>query len=165
MPLPKVKDPLITELKTICESRLAIPTKFVEANLAEANFGLDQLLPTDFPCLVYITSKGSDNEIVEAGEIHRRAQVNALLLNSVPSATSDISSGEVNDYIYQMYQLSQNLMYWINKSTLSVNGGVDKWKSDSLFEQFDAQLFGQGLTFEWRIRTGTTGYYNAPGIV
>lgn len=163
MPLPKVKDPMIVELKSICETKLAIPTKFIEANLKEANFGVDDLKDSDFPVLVFVTSRGSDNDVNEAGEIQRESQLLCLLLNRLDNPTKDYSSSETNDLIYQMYQLAQNLQYWINKSGLSVDGGVNKWKNENLFEQFDAHLFGQQLNFGWKVNTGTTGYYNNPG--
>jgi hypothetical protein len=160
MPLPKVKDPMILELKAICETKLAMPVTFIEANLSEANFGLDDLSDAQFPVLVYVTNKGSENEFNEANEIQRKAKLYCLLLNRVDGTTKDYASAEINSLLYQMYQLGQNLQYWINKSSLSVDGGVDKWKSDNLYEQFDAHLFGQGLDFEWRVNTSTNGYYN-----
>lgn len=163
MALPKVKDPVLIELEVICTSRLVIPTTFVEANLSEANFGLDKLTPDQFPVLVYVTSKGSDNEVNEASEIQRSVKLFCLLLNRYDAATSDFSSADVNSLLYQMYQLAQNLQYWINKSTLSVDGGIDKWKADNIYEEFDAHLFGQGLEFEWKVNTATSGYYNNPG--
>ena len=59
-----------------------------------------------------------------------------------------------------MEKLAQNIMYWINRSPLSVDGGVNKWKADNLYTQFDSNLFGKGLDFEWTVFTGTSGYYN-----
>lgn len=162
-PTPTVKDPIITELKRICETQLAIPTTFMEANLSEANFGLDQMPDIKFPVLIYVTSKGSSNEVGENGEILRTAKVYALLLNSTGGETLDYASADINAWIYQMYRLGQNLQYWINKSPISVDGGIDSWTNDNLYEKFDAHLFGQGLTFEWKISTGVTGYYNNPG--
>lgn len=160
MPIPKIKDPIIQELDRICKTQLAMPTTFMEANLSEANYGLDELTDTDFPVLIYVTSKGSDNEFNEAGEVQRNVRVYALLLNRVDNPTTDFNSEDVNSYLYQMEQLAQNLAYWINKSPISVDGGIDKWKADRLYQQFDAHLFGVGLDFEWTVSTGTSGYYN-----
>jgi hypothetical protein len=160
MPIPKVKDPVIQELQRICETQLALPTTFMEANLAEANYGLDELTDVKFPVLIYVTNKGSDNEFNEAGEVQRTLRIYALLLNRVDNPTTGFDSSEVNATLYQVEQLAQNLQYWINRSPLSVDGGVDKWKSDNLYAQFDAHLFGKGLDFQWKVNTGTSGYYN-----
>jgi len=163
MPLPKTKDPMIVELARICASDLAMPTSFIEAsNLKEANLLIESNNLT-FPVLVYLSNKGNKNDIEESNEHTRKAQVQLLLLNQATGSTSDYRAADVNDLMYQMYQLGQNLQYWINKSTLSVAGGVDRWENNNLFDQFDAALFGHRIEMEWIISTGTTGYYNNPG--
>lgn len=163
MPLPKTKDPMIVELARICASDLAMPTSFIEAsNLNEANILIEKE-GLAYPVLVYLRNKGNKNEIEESNEHTRKAQVQLLLLNQAPGSTSDYSAADVNDLMYQMYQLGQNLQYWINKSTLSVAGGVDKWDNTDIYDQFDAAAFGHRIEMEWVIATATTGYYNSAG--
>src|SRR4051812_29505700 len=117
MPIPLVKDPIVTELKSIVETKLAMPCSFVHANLFEANFGLDRMskdTEISFPVCVHVSNGKSDNELLETHDVKRKAKVFLLLLNRYDAPTKDYSSVDVNAIIYQMHQLSDNLAYWIN---------------------------------------------------
>lgn len=165
MAIPKSKDPIALELETICTSRLAVPVSFVHANMNEANFGLDQMSDEQFPVLVYITGTRNKADLDPSHNIRRTARLNVLLLNRLPLDTLEFKSGEVNQEVNFMRQLGENLIYWINRSRYSVNGGVEKFDSDEVYQRFDAHLFGQALSFDWVLDTGETGYYNNPGTV
>jgi hypothetical protein len=161
---PTVKDPIIVELKRICETQLAVPTTFREAaDFSEADKLADDLTPQQFPVLFFLNSPGGNNEIGESNEIERTITMDVLLLNTAADPTAEYAAAEKNPMIYQMHRLGQNLSYWLNKSPISINGGTDKWKNENVYAMFDANLFGQRLKFEWNVRTGTTGYYNNPG--
>jgi hypothetical protein len=163
MALPKQKDPLVVELERICKEDLVTPTTFVHANMEEANFGLDQLSDIEFPVLVHIASNRNRTKVNEAHHLIRTVKVTALLLNRIPLDTLEYKSGEVNAEVNFMRQLGENLIYWINKSDLSVNGGVSDFESDDVYQRMDAHLFGQAMSFDWSLDTATTGYYNNPG--
>lgn len=165
MAIPKSKDPIALELETICTSRLAVPVSFVHANMNEANFGLDQMSDEQFPVLVYITGTRNKVDLDPSHNLKRTARLNVLLLNRLPLDTLEFKSGEVNQEVNFMRQLGENLIYWINRSRYSVNGGVEKFDSDEVYQRFDAHLFGQALSFDWVLDTGETGYYNNPGTV
>lgn len=156
--LIKQKDPILLELKAICESRLAIPVTLVHANLFEANFGLDQLTGIEFPVLVHVATTRSVVEINEAHDHMRTAKIVLLLLDKVDLDTADYKSYDLNDSLNRMRNLGENLIYQINRSALSVNGGVDKYESDNVYQQFDAHLFGQAMSFDWMIDTATAGW-------
>lgn len=164
MPLPKVKDPALLELETICKTRLAVPCSFIYADLYEANFGLDNLDPElEFPVFVHVANGKNKNGFLKTGEIQRTIPVKGYLLDRTDDATIDSNkSYEINDSINRMRQLGENLMYWINRSRLSVDGGVEKWNSDDRYQLFDANLHGQFLEFDWTVQTGSTGFYNTP---
>lgn len=163
-PAPTVKDPIIVELKRICETQLAIPTTFREAaDYTEAGLLADQLTTDQFPVLFYLNSPGGSNELNEANEITRTISMDLLILSNAADPTAEYTAEEKNAMIYQMHRLAQNLSYWLNKSPLSVEGGLDKWKNKNIYGIFDAHLFGQGMTFEWSVQTASTGYYNNPG--
>lgn len=159
--LQKAKDPILLELETICTSRLAMPVKFMHANLNEANFGLDQLTADNFPVLVHVSTAKDKNKIGPGGDIERTASMFCLLLNRIEQDTSDFKSYDLNNSINQMRMLGENLMYWINRSTISVAGGVDDWESENVYQKFDAHLFGVALTFDWTVDSQTSGYYNS----
>lgn len=163
MPIPKSKDPIVTELERICTSQLATPVTFVHANMGEANFGLDQLADVQFPVLVHLTTTRNRNTLDPSHNIIRTAKVTCLLLNRIALDTVDYSSAEVNKDIDFMRRLGENLIYWINRSPYSVNGGVSDWESDDVYQRMDAHLFGQAMSFDWTLDTGKTGYYNNPG--
>lgn len=162
MAIPKVKDQIVSELERICKTQLTIPTTFFEANLNEANFGLDNMADMDFPVLVFINNPKNKNSFNEAEEIQRKATINCLLLNKVEKATSDYKSSNVNPLINQIRLLGDNLAYWINRSPISVDGGIDEWTADNVYQRFDADLYGVAISFDWNISTGTRGYFNKP---
>jgi hypothetical protein len=165
MPLPKVKDPAILELETIVTTRLAIPCSFMFGNMKENNVGVDTLDPVnDFPVFVLLSAgKGNKQSVNEAGMIQRSFEVAGFFLNRSDEATiSSLKTEELNPLLNQMRQLGENLMYWINKSTLSINGGVDEWDANEVYSQHDASLYGYAFTFKWTVNTGTSGYYNSP---
>lgn len=161
MPIEKIKDPVITELEIICKTRLNMPVTFIHANLFEANFGLDELTKDSdvtFPVFVHVANGKSKNTVNEAHEINRKVEVFGMLLNRIDNPTSDYKSEDVNDVIYEMHQLGNNLIYWINRSALSVDGGVDEFEMVDVYQKFDAHLFGQAMTFTWSLSIGKSGY-------
>ncbi len=165
MAIPKSKDPIVTELERICSTQLAVPVTFVHANMSEANFGLDQVAIEQFPVLVHLATTRNQYELEESHNLTRTARLTLLLLNRVPLDTVEYKAAEVNQDINFMRQLAENLVYWINKSPYSVNGGVSSFSSDDIYQRMDAHLFGQGISLEWKMDTGHTGYYNNPGTV
>jgi hypothetical protein len=163
MAIQKVKDPIVTELEAICKTRLAMPVTFIHADLYEANFGLDQLDKLAFPVLVHVANTSNKVSINEAGHQIRKVKVLCWLLNRAPDGSApDLKSYDINDLVNQMRQLAENLIYWINKSSISVDGGVNDFESTDLYQKFDAHLYGQGVSFEWSIDTATNGYHNTP---
>lgn len=165
MAIPKSKDPVVIELERICKTQLAIPTEFVHASMGEANFGLDQLEDVNFPVLVHLATNRNKNELEPSHNIMRTVRMQLLLLDRVPLETVDFKAADVNERINLMRNLGENLIYWINKSPYSVNGGVADWNSDDVYQRMDAHLFGQAMEIEWKLDTGETGYYNNPGTV
>jgi hypothetical protein len=163
MAIPKTDDIIVTELKRICEAQLATPVTFVHANMTEANFGLDQMADIQFPVLVHLTGTRNRVKVNEAHHLIRTAKVTLLLLNRLPLETIEFKSGEVNKEVNFMRKLAENLVYWINKSPFSVNGGISDFESDDVYQKMDAHLFGQAMAFDWSLDTATTGYYNNPG--
>lgn len=160
--IPLERDPIVTELETICKTRLAMPVTFIEADLNEANFGLDQLKGIDFPVLIHVATTRNRYRIQESHNLIRTAKVVCMLLTkqSKDGDTKDYSSYNLSLEINRMRQLGENLVYWINKSSKSVAGGVEDWESDNVMQEFDSHLFGQAITFDWTLDTGKTGYYN-----
>lgn len=164
--IPQAKDPIIIELERICKEDLDIPCSFMEANLGEANLGVDDKEPGSFPMLLFITTSKNRSRKIESDVIIRKAQVTCMLLDArqaTPKSgteTSDYMSSEINDQLNRMRLLGENLWFWINRSSLSINGGVDDWASDPVYERFDADLIGQAIQFDWTIDTHSTGHYN-----
>lgn len=164
------KDQITIELERIVTTELTMPCSFIHANLAEANYGLDELDKVSFPVFVFVAQGKNRSRINNAGNIIRRVEIFGMLLNSKgDQATSDYKSSDVNDIIFQMYQLGQNLMYQVNKSELSRSSddteacGVSEWQSDEIYAKFDSHLFGHGITFTWTVNTGVNGYHQKFG--
>lgn len=168
MPIPLVKDPMLVELELIVTTQLAMPCGFLHANLLEANFGLDQVSKDSqalFPVCIHVATGKNKNDSGNGDDftgdlITRKASVYLLLLQKYDAPTSDFESKDVNPLVYQMHQLGNNLKYWINKSPLSINGGVSEWEMVDIYQKFDSHLFGQGVTFTWEMMTNSTGYLN-----
>lgn len=163
--IEQIKDPIVTELERIVKDELAIPCTFVYANLRKANFDLDLVDAVKFPALVYVATQEADNTINIASNIIREARVSVMLLDRKPELpTLETESKEVDDVIYRMYQLAQNLVFCINRSPFSGASqdgspcGVNSFKDQSIYSWGDANLFGKGVDFTWRINTGASGY-------
>lgn len=161
MPILRVKDPLVTELEKIVTTQLVEPVTFIHANLLEANFGLDQIGPdVSFPVCVHVATGKSKVSVNEGGDWDRVADVYLLLLQRYDAPTVDYASKDVSDIVWQMHQLALNLMYFINKSPISVAGGVDDVELTDVYQKFDSHLFGQAVKFTWEIDEATSGYIN-----
>lgn len=160
LPQPIIKDPIVVELERIC-GIMAQPLKFLHANLNEANFSVDQLKKDDFPVFVFVSTTKNRTKINEANDYIRTAKVICMILDKIDGQTMDFSSDAVNGVINRTRLLADNLIYHVNKSPLSVNGGVEEFESDNVYQELDANLFGQGISFDWIVDTGTNGYYNS----
>lgn len=160
--IPKEKDQITTELERIAKTQLDIPCTFMEANLKEANFGLDQVPADKFPVLLYVATTKNKSVKAETDVIIRKATIVMMLLDESPDqATSDQPTNEISDGIERMRKLGENLWYWMNRSPISIHGGVDNWSSDAIAKKFDRDCFGQAIECEWTIDTNKTGYYNS----
>lgn len=171
MPIEKVKDPLLLELERIAKNELAIPCTFLHADLFEANFGLDHIAADTeiaFPVLLHVANGKNQNTPTQSSNMIRKAKVYCLLLQRYDDKpTSGYSSEKANDLIYAMHQLADNLIFWINKSPLSVGSdnagkscGTDQVDMVDVYGKFDADLFGVGLEFTWTVDKGSNGYLN-----
>lgn len=167
--LQNSKDPIVIELERIVTTQLVIPVSFIHANLMEAEFGLKALKGQDvvFPACIHVATGKSKNTIEESWNIRREA-TGYLMLLAPPekqSNTMDYDSKEVNAIIWRMHQLANNLMYQINRSPYSVNGGISEWTCTDVYSKSTVHLFGQGVEFKWLFDTGTTGYLRNPSGV
>jgi len=164
MPIPKVKDPAVLELERVVTTQLGIKCSFLEANLFEANFGLDHMKDVEFPVFVYFADDKSKYKVKEHGMITRRMPIVGMLLNQFSNPTIDYSSAEVNADVNRCRQLVENLVYNLNKSPLSVwedkedKGGVDDFETENVYQKFDAALLGVGTSFVWRVKTSMGAY-------
>jgi len=149
-------DPMVTELEAICTGRMVTPLTFFHAQMKEANLGMDRIPAVDFPVLVHIATTENKVKIIETGNMIRTAKLYCLLLTAKPSL--DAAAYDVNQEINKMRQLGENMIYWINKSTYSVNGGVNDFQMDNIYQKFDADLMGVAITFDWTFDTGKSGY-------
>jgi hypothetical protein len=158
--ITKTEDPAITELKRIVENDLSINCSFMYANLFEANFGLDELIMNqEFPVFLFIATDKSANRIIQSGLILRDVTVVGMLLNTLDAeATIEYKSKDVSPYIDEMRQLADNLIFNINKSSLTYEpNAITNYSIDKVYSKFDAHLFGVGLTFTWTINTSSRG--------
>lgn len=162
--IPKTEDPAITELERIVTTQLQARCSFVYANLFEANLGLDNITDVEFPLFVYFADDKSKYKVTEYGMQTRKLPIVGMMLTQRQDATIDYSSKDVNPEINQMRQLVENLVYNLNKSSLSIwenkseKGGVDEFDTENVYQKFDAHLFGVGASFFWKVKT-TMGAY------
>lgn len=156
------KDIITTELERIAKTQLDIPCTFMEADLKEANFGMDKVPADKFPVLLYIATTKNKSDKLVTDVIVRKATVVLMLLDEDQAATLDQETADITAGIERMRKLGENLWYWINKSPYSVNGGIDTWQSDAIAKKFDRHCFGQAIEAQWTLDEGKTGYYNSP---
>jgi hypothetical protein len=152
-------DPAVVELKRIVETQLALKCQFLYANLAEANFGLDQIKQMDIaPIFIFFANDKSQNKTTETGLIVRTIPVVGMMLQPIELAAADYSSAEAAPYINEMRELNDNMVYNINKSPLSYKPEpVTEWSFDKVYAKFDKYLFGGGTQFNWAFNTGKRG--------
>jgi hypothetical protein len=158
--ITRIEDPAITELKRIVENDLSTTCSFMYANLFEANFGLDDLsLQEQFPVFLFIATDKSTTKITTSGLIVRDIVVVGMMLNSIPNdGTIDFKSKDVSPYIEEMRQLTDNLIYNVNKSSLTyAPSPVQNYSVDKIYSKFDQHLFGCGVTFTWSLNTNSRG--------
>jgi hypothetical protein len=164
MAIPKTEDPALTELERIVTTELQAPCSFVYANLFEANFGLDELKDVAFPVFVYFADDKSKYRVTEYGMQTRALPIVGMMLTMRNDSTVDYASKDVNPEINLTRQMVENLIYHLNKSPLSIwenkeeKGGVDNFETENIYQKFDAHLFGQGVSFQWKVKT-TMGAY------
>lgn len=163
MPIVQTQDEMLIELKRIVTTQLAMPVTFIYANMFEVNWGLDEITGSTevtFPVFIYFTDGKEKVEASEAEALLSERRVLGMFLDQVDTPTHLYKSEEVDQTIHQMRQLAYNLRYWVNKSTLSVYGGMDNGAIEAVKGVFDKNLFGVGIDFVWRMNLSTNGYLN-----
>lgn len=158
--IPQVEDYVVTAIRDTVKNKLKMECEYILANLREANYGLDNIVEINKPVFVHLTNKSNDNEVEVTGNIKRIVTVIGLMLIPVEQSTSDMSSEEANKYINQMRMLSENLIWNLNTLPITHKDTINKFKNDEEFYgQFDSNLYGVSLVFNWPISTGVTGCY------
>lgn len=161
--LLKEDDPAVVELKRIVTTELYISTHFLYANLGQVNFGLDNLdMSEDKPVWIFFATDKSKNKLTESGLIIRTIPVVGMMLQLVDSPTTDFNTEDVSLYVHSMHQLTNNLVYRLNKSTKTYMAsddykGIVEWNFDKVYAKYDKHLFGGAVTFDWDFNTGTKG--------
>lgn len=156
-------DPAVAEMKRIVTTELYTPVEFLYANMGQVNFGLDQIeLADNKPVWIFFATDKSQNETTQSGLIIRTIPVVGMMLQLVDNPTTDYNTEEVSPYIYSMQQLTDKLIYQLNKSQLTYQdgdkyNGIDKWNFDKVYAKYDKHLFGGAVTFNWPFNTMRKG--------
>jgi hypothetical protein len=164
--MDKQLDPAIQELKTIVETKLGMKVKFVFANIFEFNDDADLMKDAEFPCFLYFAQDKSKNKIGQAGAIVRTIPIAGMMLDQYESPTPDYKSEVVQPIINRCRQLTENLVFFINKSQYSriqdekIQGGVNNFNADAVYGKSDKHLFGVAVTMDWTMSEQTAGYHN-----
>lgn len=154
----RVPDPAIVEMKRICVEVLGI--QFMNANLNEANFGLDQVdqLEEKNPIFILISTLKDKVRVLESGLMIRDIPVFGFMVQAVDMPSIDFTTEEVDPYIHEMRQYGDKLVYELNKSNLSdKTSPILTFDFDKTYQKFDKHLFGGGMTFTWSYNTGKRG--------
>lgn len=157
--MSNVKDPVVTELERLAPL-LNIPCSFMYADLYEANFGLDHLdKKAQFPVLLFITTGTEKDVILESNLIIREVPISLMMMNTLPKATTDYSSKEVDPEINLMRLNANNLIHLINSSSALtyVNQPVGEFEISKIYAKFDRHLFGVAIDFTWAVNTNSSG--------
>jgi hypothetical protein len=159
MPILRIEDPIITELRIIVETRLARKCSFVYADLFEANYGLGELKNVDFPVFLYFATDKNKYKINAVGMQVRTAPIVGMMLTQRMDTTADYKSAEVNPDIHLCRQLVENLVFNCNNSLITSKGDeIKDFSADSIYGKFDGHLFGVATSFEWTTLGGTGCY-------
>lgn len=163
--ITKETDAAIIELKRIVENELVLKTKFVYADIFEFNNDADLMQNAEFPCFLYFALDKSRYIVNQAGVLIRTIPIVGMMLDQYDSPTPDYKSESVNPVINAMRQLSENMVYHINKSQMSqifqdTAGGVNNFSADSVYGKHDKHLFGVGVSFDWKMTEGKTGCHS-----
>jgi hypothetical protein len=162
--LQKIEDPAITELRRIVENALALPVKFIYANIFEVNSFMNELeTEATFPCFVLWSSDKNKYKIEDTGLLTRKLQVVGWMCGRFDSATPDYSSADVQPLLYQLQQLCENLQWHCGKSYLintNVAKPIEEFEADKLYAKSDAHLFVVGVSFTWNIQTANSGCFS-----
>jgi hypothetical protein len=152
------EDPIVTELERL-SALLTVPCSFMHADLYEANFGLDKLdKRSEFPVMLYITTGTERDTIMETNLTIREVPISLMMLNTLPKATTDYSSKEVDPDINLMRLNAMNLIHLVNKSELTFVGEpVTEFEVSKIYAKFDRHLFGVAVDFTWSVNTNSSG--------
>lgn len=150
-------DVVLFELKNIIENKLNTTCKFIFADMSSANLGVDNLKAEDFPVVLYLAGMKVKNDVEASLAIRKKISMSLFVLERTSRITLDVNHMEANQILNKCRKICDNIIFQINQSYLSVNGGVDKFETIDYYEKFDAQLCGQALIFEWDTIPYTTG--------
>lgn len=157
---------ILSTIQSVVES-LPSPVAFIYANLFEANGDLDIPSQSEGKSIVfvYIPPLESNDETELTPEIHTTFQLQFMLLKRRQDTTVAYKSIDVQPDIDEMRELARKFIAILNEQPVvengnSVNGkqrdGIDTWKIESIYGEFDQHLFGVAVTCEVPINEGKT---------
>ena len=141
-------DPITVELEAIATS---LNLKFIFANLKEANLGIDQIKPDEFPIMVYVSEQNdrSNYKVNQAGLTLRTAPIFCLILNMNKDGTIEYSTAEIDGLIEDMRTLARRVVKKA-EGTSQTDNFIDH-SITKLYRKFDYHLFGVSLQFNWSV--------------
>lgn len=161
--IAQTPDPAVIELKRVVETQLKVKTKFVYANLYEANITLDELDDeTEFPVFVFLSTAVSREKKDSNGLITRTIPVVGFMLDVKDDPTNEYTTEDADPYINRMRQLGENLLYNLDKSAftdLNMPYPSDDCLYEKLYGKFDKHTFGVSMSFNWAFNTGVSGCF------
>lgn len=146
-------DPLLIELKQICESRIQTPCKFMFANLFEANINLDNIRNSTIPVALFISREHNTFRLMEnSAKINRTVSIMLHILDRIEQPTFESKTEEANDVQFKCQEIAHTIIKQCMISPFSNNFSSDpitRWSIVDTFSEFDENLYGVVLTFDW----------------
>lgn len=124
---------------------------FILAESDEANVILDSKRSIEYPVLVYMAPTKKRNKQVAPNAVQRRLSVFCFILYKMPQATLDAKTEDARVYTLQAEYKADQLIKNLNNADITDDDGIESWETNETYAEFDANLHGVTLAFEWPI--------------
>ena len=131
---------------------------FKAVDLYEANLDADSVEGLDFPLCLYILPQTQRNTQSSPNSIERTVSCMLFILYRIGQDTADKEKASLADTVQMANHMADRLVSHLSKHSVSINEGVKDWRVDEVYAEFDANLHGVKVEFDWKILDGKPCY-------
>jgi hypothetical protein len=120
-------------------------------DIYEANLDADSVKDFNFPLCIHMLPSKERNSQISPMTVERTVSLTIFILFRVAQSTVDKAKVDLAPTVQNARYLADRLVKKLSKSEITQGEGVQNWSTNETYAEFDSNLHGIILEFDWKI--------------